>query len=156
MTVVLVYGLATLVYQNGILSFTTIKPLSPCGEKGVCWIPPILAFFLILGLSLDYDVFIVSRMLEARMVGFDDKDSIVQGLVLSGGIVTSAGIIMTLAFLGMMLAHEPVINQMSFLLALAVLVDTFVIRSLLVPAVMSIIGRWNWWPRKVPDAFRKI
>ena len=59
---------------------------------------------------------------------------------------------MAVAFLGLLFAHEPVISQLSFLVVVAVLVDTFLVRGLLVPAMMILVGRWNWWPRTMPSS----
>ena len=68
----------------------------------------------------------------------------------TGGIITAAGVIMAIAFSGLMISSLVVMKQLGFILCFAVLVDTFVIRTILVPAIMSIADKWNWWPAKLP------
>jgi hypothetical protein len=100
------------------------------------------------GVGLDYDIFLLTRVLEYRRAGLDEADSVVAGLSQTGHIITAAGVIMGIAFSGLLLSTETVLNQLAFLLVFAVLVDTFVVRSMLVPAIMSALGKLNWWPQK--------
>ena len=92
----------------------------------------------------------LSRIIEARAEGKGDAASIVEGLTKTGSTITAAGLIMATAFSGLLFSAEPVLNQISFFLVTAVLVDTFLIRALFVPAFMAGLGRANWWPRKMP------
>jgi uncharacterized membrane protein YdfJ with MMPL/SSD domain len=110
-----------------------------------------MAFSIIVGLALDYDVFLISRILEYRLEGYEHKTSIACGLHATGGIITAAGIIMAFAFGSLMLSSNPVLYQWSFLLTTAVLLDTFVIRTIVVPIVTGLAGRHCWWPRQLPD-----
>jgi uncharacterized membrane protein YdfJ with MMPL/SSD domain len=109
-----------------------------------------MAFSIIVGLALDYDVFLISRILEYRQEGLDHESSIVAGLYSTGGIITAAGLIMAVAFGGLMFSSSPVLYQWSFLLTSAVLLDTFVIRTLVVPIVLGWTGKFSWWPRRLP------
>merc|ERR1711920_344829 len=79
------------------------------------------------------------------MGGFTDRDSIVQGVASTGGIISGAGVIMALAFSGLFFAEKVMLQQ------LAVLLDAFVVRTVLVPALMLSAQGWNWWPRRMPD-----
>ena len=189
-----VFGLAVLVYQHGALKFMDFAPLSPtqpstAGAKPeLCWLIPVMAFSIMVGLSLDYDVFLVSRIVEFRLEGKSDRESVLLGLAKTGRIITgpfgpypivslslslrsiilfvscflyrltdsacgmcaAAGIIMAIAFFGLLLSNQASMNQLSFFLVIAVLFDTFIVSTILVPACMSIIGSGNWWPLVVP------
>ena len=83
-----------------------------------------------------------------RRAGLGESESVIAGLSQTGHIITAAGVIMAIAFSGLLLSTEAVLNQLAFLLVLAVLVDTFIVRSMLVPAIMSALGKLNWWPQK--------
>eukprot|EP00049_Salpingoeca_infusionum_P023501 m.12510 g.12510 ORF g.12510 m.12510 type:complete len:933 (+) comp5831_c0_seq2:216-3014(+) len=148
----LVYGFTTLVYQHGILGWTGVRALQSMGA--VCWIPTILAFSILVGLGLDYHVFLLSRVVEYRKLGFSDKESVVLGLARTGRVITAAGVIMAIAFLGLLFSHAAVVQQLAMYIVFAVLVDTFVIRACLVPAMMTVIGRFNWWPLTMPPVTR--
>eukprot|EP00053_Salpingoeca_punica_P017212 m.165058 g.165058 ORF g.165058 m.165058 type:complete len:848 (+) comp17149_c3_seq7:3642-6185(+) len=149
-TLSLVYGCAVFVYQNGVLNFLGFSGLH--GSGALCWIGPILSFSIVVGLGLDYDVFLLTRVFEFRRSGVSDKHSILYGVTHTGGIITAAGLIMAIAFVGLLFSSEKVLNELSFFLVFAVLVDTFVIRTLLVPACMFLLGRLNWWPGTMPPS----
>eukprot|EP00049_Salpingoeca_infusionum_P022360 m.6295 g.6295 ORF g.6295 m.6295 type:complete len:854 (+) comp5144_c0_seq1:67-2628(+) len=151
LTVAFVYGCAVWVFQDGALNWLHVASLSG-SLHALSWMSPVMAFSVLVGLGLDYDVFLLSRIVEYRRNGYSDHDSILFGLARTGGIITAAGIIMAIAFVGLLFSAEAVLNQLSFFLVLAVLVDTFIIRSAVVPALMRLIGRFNWWPSRVPPA----
>jgi len=114
-----------------------------------------MAFSIIVGLGLDYDVFLISRVLEFRLHGYTNKASIVKGLYKTGHIITAAGIIMAVAFSGLLLSSEIILNQVAFFLVVAVLLDTFVIRTILVPVLLGLSGKHAWWPHpNVPDGVK--
>ena len=151
MTLCFVFGLCVLVYQHGILNWTRIPSWTSTGDE-ISWLVPVMSFSIIVGLALDYDCFLISRILEYRTNnGLDHESSIVAGLYSTGGIISSAGIIMAVAFGGLMFSSSPVLYQWSFLLTSAVLLDTFVIRTLIVPIVMGWTGKLSWWPRHLPE-----
>jgi uncharacterized membrane protein YdfJ with MMPL/SSD domain len=77
----------------------------------VCWIPAVLAFAILVGLGLDYHVFLLSRVVEFRKQGFSDRESVLLGLARTGRVITAAGIIMAIAFLGLLFGHEPLLQQ---------------------------------------------
>ena len=111
-----------------------------------------MSFSVIVGVGLDYDIFLLTRVLEYRHAGLGEAEAVVAGLSQTGHIITAAGVIMAIAFSGLLLSTEAVLNQLAFLLVFAVLVDTFIVRSMLVPAIMSALGRLNWWPQKFGTA----
>eukprot|EP00048_Salpingoeca_helianthica_P017415 m.237109 g.237109 ORF g.237109 m.237109 type:complete len:844 (-) comp20941_c0_seq1:46-2577(-) len=149
MTLGLVYGLATFVYQYNILNFLTLGGVH--GNGALFWIPPVLSFSILVGLGLDYDIFLLTRIVEYRRQGLSDRGSILLGLARTGRIITAAGGIMAVAFFGLLFSKIGLLNQMSFLLVFAVLIDTLFIRTMVVPAIMTLLGRANWFPLRMPQ-----
>jgi len=90
------------------------------------------------------------RTKEYRDEGYNTKDSLILGLFNTGGVITAAGIIMAIAFSGLLFSSIPTWNQLAFYLVFAVLFDTFIVRTTLVPALMSLLYEANWWPGSVP------
>jgi RND superfamily putative drug exporter len=100
---------------------------------------------VLFGLSMDYEVFLVSRMREEWDAGASNEDAVVAGLVKTGRLVRSAGLIMFAAFMGFVAGSILALQQFGFALATAVLIDVTIVRALLVPSAMTLFGRWNWW-----------
>jgi RND superfamily putative drug exporter len=109
------------------------------------WLVPVMSFSILVGLGLDYDIFLVSRIYEYRLLGFTSDSAVVKGIYRTGSIITGAGVIMAIAFAGLMLSSVSVLNEFGFMLCFAVLFDTFIIRTLLVPALLGLMGDFNWW-----------
>ncbi len=107
---------------------------------------PILVFCVVFGLSMDYEVFLIARIKEAHDAGADDRQAIVTGLGATGGVITSAAAIMAIVFGGFALTELIVVKMLGVALALGVLLDATVVRLLLVPALMVLAGRYNWYP----------
>ncbi|TML86265.1 MAG: MMPL family transporter [Actinobacteria bacterium] len=108
------------------------------------WIP-IFLFAMLFGLSMDYEVFLVTRMREAWDAGEDNRSAVGHGLERTGRIVTAAAVIMVAAFSGFVAGRIVGLQQFGLGLAVAILVDATVVRALLVPSLMAVFGRWNWW-----------
>ncbi|HEV2593141.1 MAG TPA: MMPL family transporter [Gaiellaceae bacterium] len=108
------------------------------------WIP-IFLFAMLFGLSMDYEVFLVSRMREAWDNGADNATAVAHGLERTGRIITAAAVIMVAAFSGFLAGRIVGLQEFGMGLAVAVLLDATVVRSLLVPSLMAVFGRWNWW-----------
>jgi RND superfamily putative drug exporter len=118
------------------------------------WIPVFL-FAMLFGLSMDYEVFLVSRMREEWDATKDNEAAVRQGLAKTGRLVTAAGLIMVAAFMGFVAGSIVGLQQFGLGLAAAILIDVTIIRALLVPSAMKIFGRWNWWlPEGVAKVFR--
>ena len=143
-----IYGLSVLVFEYDY--FDALFP-ALYEVDALYWIVPIMAFSILIGLGLDYDIFLLSRISEFRDMGYTDIAAIHKGLYKTGSIISAAGVIMAISFSGLLLSKEMVLNQFGFILCVAVLVDTFIIRTVLVPAIMSIAEKWNWWPGKKPE-----
>jgi putative drug exporter of the RND superfamily len=108
------------------------------------WIP-IFLFALLFGLSMDYEVFLVTRMREAWDEGLTNRQAVAEGLERTGRVVTAAAIIMVAAFAGFVDGRIAGLQEFGLGLAVAILVDATIIRVLLVPSLMAVLGRWNWW-----------
>jgi membrane protein YdfJ len=106
---------------------------------------PIIVVGVLFGLAMDYEVFLVSRMREEFKKSGDAKKSVLAGMHHSGGVVTAAGLIMVAVFTGFMLADEPMVKVMGLALAFGVLFDAFIVRMLIVPGVMTLLGKSAWY-----------
>ncbi|MEU4493508.1 MMPL family transporter [Streptomyces sp. NPDC023998] len=145
------YGILTAVFQHG-------WGASLVGAEGVgaiiTWLPLFL-FVILFGLSMDYHVFVVSRIREAKVQGRDTRDAITHGVVTTAGVVTSAAVIMVAVFAIFGTLSMQSMKQMGVGLAAAVLIDATVIRGVLLPAIMALLGEKNWyfpkWLRWLPD-----
>ncbi|MEU5704507.1 MMPL family transporter [Streptomyces aurantiacus] len=145
------YGILVAVFQHG-------WGASLVGAEGVgaivTWLPLFL-FVILFGLSMDYHVFVVSRIREARMRGLTTRDAIQHGVVTTAGVITSAAVIMVAVFAIFGTLSMQSMKQMGVGLAAAVLIDATIIRGVLLPAVMSLLGERNWyfpkWLNRLPD-----
>ncbi len=116
------------------------------------WVPVFL-FAMLFGLSMDYEVFIVSRMREAWRNGATNDDAIIEGLSNTGGVVTSAALIMVAALSGLVLGHIAGLQELGIGLAFGVLVDATLVRGLLLPSIMTLLGPRTWW---LPTRAQKV
>jgi putative drug exporter of the RND superfamily len=108
------------------------------------WIP-IFLFAMLFGLSMDYEVFLVTRMRETWDEVHDNVRAVSYGLERTGLIVTAAAIIMVAAFCGFVAGSVVGLQQFGLGLAVAIFIDATIVRALLVPSAMALFGRWNWW-----------
>jgi putative drug exporter of the RND superfamily len=120
-------------------------PLNLGGAGPVEAFMPVILLSLLFGLSMDYQVFLVSRMHEEWVHTRDNRRSITVGQAASGRVIAAAATIMALVFLSFVLQGQRVIAEFGIGLAAAVLIDAFIIRSILVPSLMHLVGRANWW-----------
>jgi len=135
------YGLLVAVFRFGIGS-SILRTYHVSQIEG--WVP-IFIFAMLFGLSMDYEVFIVSRMRESWDRGSGTARAITEGLAHTGGVVTAAAVIMVGALSGLILGHVAGLQELGVGLALGVLIDATIVRGLLLPSVMALLGRWNWW-----------
>ena len=129
-------------------TWTRIAALSQSG--GLVWMVPVMTFTIVVGLAVDYDVFLLTRVLEDRKLGYSDRDAVVLAQAKTGHVITTAGTIMAVSLGGLIFSSLPGMNQWSFVLAVSVVVDTVFVRSMLVPAVMGVLNQHNWWPLELP------
>ena len=145
------YGLMVLVFQKGVgaglLGLTQVDTIE-------AWVPLFL-FSLLFGLSMDYQVFLLSRIKERYDETGDTREAVAHGLGRTAGIITGAAAIMVCVFGGMATGELVMFQQMGFGLAVAVLIDATIVRTIIVPAAMELLGDWNWylprWLRWIPD-----
>ena len=137
------FGALVLVFQDGHGS-RLLGVREATG--GVFPIVPILTFAIVFGLSMDYEVFLVARVLEARRTGLGEFEAISEGLARTAGLITSAAAIMIVVFAGFTLGDFLVVKMLGFTLAVAVLMDATLVRMVIGPALLSLAGDWNWWP----------
>jgi RND superfamily putative drug exporter len=145
------YGLMVLVFQKGVgaglLGLTQVDTIE-------AWVPLFL-FSLLFGLSMDYQVFLLSRIKERYDETGDTREAVAHGLGRTAGIITGAAAIMVCVFGGMATGELVMFQQMGFGLAVAVLIDATIVRTIIVPATMELLGDWNWylprWLRWIPD-----
>lgn len=123
-------------------------------DDSVYWMVPLMCVNIVIAVSLDYDVLLLVRIREFRYAGFTTVDSIRLGAAAAGRVITAAGIIMAISFSGLLMSREKVMDTLAFYLTFAVLFDTAVVRTLLVPAALSLFGEANWWPCKPPPVQR--
>jgi RND superfamily putative drug exporter len=135
-------GVTVLVWQNGLGS-EAIWGIEATGSINVEI--PIFVFAFLFGLSMDYQVFIISRMREAYDRAGSTQTAVVEGIGRTGRLVTSAALILGLAFVALGASPGTEIKIAATALAAGILLDATIVRAMLVPAVMSILGRWNWW-----------
>jgi RND superfamily putative drug exporter len=145
------FGAMVFVFQDGNLS--TILGFTPLGFVDATL--PILMFCTIFGVSMDYEVFLLSRIREAYESGESNAASVAKGLVATAGIITSAAAIIVVVTGAFAFTGIVTTKAVGLGLAVAVLVDATIIRILLVPATMRILGDWNWWPGGRKSVFKR-
>jgi uncharacterized membrane protein YdfJ with MMPL/SSD domain len=135
------YGVLTLVFQDGhggkLLDFQSVGGIAP-------WIPLFL-FVILFGLSMDYHVFVLSRIREAVDRGMSNDDAVAHGIKSTAGVVTSAALVMVAVFGSFALASDQLAKQIGVGLAVAILIDATIIRAVLLPATMKLLGARNWY-----------
>lgn len=137
-------GAAVLVFQDGH-GAQLIGLAAPV--DGLFPAVPIIVFCIVFGLSMDYEVFLVSRVAECVDTGMPDDEALVEGLSRTAGVITSAAAVMVVVFAGFALSDFLIVKILGFALATAVLLDATLVRMAVGPALLRLAGRWNWWPR---------
>jgi RND superfamily putative drug exporter len=139
------YGLLVAVFQNewaeGLLGFESMGAI-------VTWLPLFL-FVVLFGLSMDYHVFVVSRIREAAQRGMPTRDAVREGITSSAGVVTSAALVMVAVFSIFATLSTIDMKQLGVGLAAAILIDATIIRAVVLPAAMTLLGRANWWAPRI-------
>jgi RND superfamily putative drug exporter len=135
------YGVLTAIFQYGWLSGL----IGLSGPVPIVSYVPLFMFAILFGLSMDYEVFLVSQIEEHVHAGEDNKSSVISGLVTSARVITAAALIMVFVFGSFVLNGDPTIKQFGIGLAVAVVLDATVVRCLLVPALMLLMGKVNWY-----------
>jgi uncharacterized membrane protein YdfJ with MMPL/SSD domain len=136
-----VFGILVLIFQDGrfegLLGYTS--------QGGLESTQPLLLFAVVFGLSTDYGVFLLARIKEARDAGHSDSEAVALGLERTGRIVTAAALLFCVAIGAFVTSQVIFVKELGLGTAIAVLIDATIIRALLVPSLMQLLGRWNWW-----------
>jgi RND superfamily putative drug exporter len=147
------YGLVTAVFQEG----WGASLIGLDGPVPVVSFLPLVMFAILFGLSMDYEVFLLTQIRESYKRTGDNDASVIEGLAHSGRVITSAALIMVAVFFSFVLSSDPTTKQFGVGLAFAVAIDATVVRCLLVPAVMVLMKRFNWWfPKRLERLVPKI
>lgn len=124
--------------------------------QDILWIVPMVLLVVCLGLGMDYDILLTTRIREEIAKGKSNDDAIVYSVEKTGGIITACGFIMAAAFGSMMLSSGYLLKEFGFALMFAILLDAMFVRIYLVPAIMSLLGKWNWWaPAPIAKMYKK-
>jgi uncharacterized membrane protein YdfJ with MMPL/SSD domain len=143
------FGALVWIFQDGHLFVRDAHPLDPS--------VPVILFCVLFGLSMDYEILMLSRIKESYEEGRDNTLAVAEGLERTAGIITSAAAIMVAVFISFSFAHVVVIQAVGFGMALAVAIDATLVRALLVPATMRLLGHVNWWaPRWLTSLRERI
>ncbi|MCY0885656.1 MAG: MMPL family transporter, partial [Firmicutes bacterium] len=134
-------GLLVGLFQDGWLA----PVLGWKGTGAIDWTTPIILFAVLFGLSTDYEVFLLSQVMAHHRSGLQDEEAVVRGLAETGRIITGAALIMVTVFWAFGAIGLEFMRELGFGLGLAILLDASVVRLVLVPAIMRLLGRWNWW-----------
>jgi uncharacterized membrane protein YdfJ with MMPL/SSD domain len=142
-----IYLLASVVLSYAAtMGITVIVFQGILGDPGITfWLAPFL-FVVLVALGADYNIFIMSRIREEADAGREIHDAVTRGLTLTGKVITSAGLILAGTFGALLLAPLPNLRQIGFGISVGILIDTFLVRSLIVPAATMLLGRWAFWP----------
>ena len=143
------FGLLVLVFQDGRLEGL----LGFASTGGIEATLPVIIFAFAFGLSMDYEVFLLARIKEFHDQGHGNDESVRLGLQRTGRIITSAALLIVVVFAGFILGDLLAIKQTGVALAVAVAIDATLVRIILVPATMTLLGEWNWW---APGPLRRL
>ena len=142
------YMIATVLLNYGAtLGITTWFFTNIMKQSGMIYMIPIFIFIILVALGADYNIFLVSRIREEahqRPI----KEAVSRAIANTGGVITSCGIILACTFATLMVSPLQMVAQLGVAIVIGVIIDTFVVRAFLVPAIASLLGRWNWWPSK--------
>jgi len=141
LTISATFGVLVLVFQDGHLGGL----FGVNAQNALDATQPILLFALVYGLSTDYGVFLLARIKEARDAGSSPREAVVLGVGRTGRIVTAAALLFCVALGAMVSSQIVFIKELGFGTALGVLIDATIVRALLVPSLMALMGRWSWW-----------
>jgi RND superfamily putative drug exporter len=110
------------------------------------WLLPVTLISLLLSVGTDYDLFIISRFREEIINGYSDDEAIVRAVEFTGSVVTGAALVLAMAFASLALSSIYILKQVALAVASSVIIDSFLVRPLLVPAIIVLLGKYNWWP----------
>jgi RND superfamily putative drug exporter len=140
------FGLVVVFFQWGLAS--TVFGFDESATNAIGSRVPLFLFVILFGLSMDYQIFVVSRIREAALNGVPTRQAVMDGIGRSAKVVTSAAVVMVTVFASFMFLHLAEMKQIGFSLAVAVLLDAFVIRVMILPSALMLLGNASWWPSR--------
>ncbi len=146
LTLAAAFGILVFVFQDGRLEGL----LGYTSQGALELTQPVLLFAVAFGLSTDYGVFLLTRIKEAWDSGLPNREAVAVGLERTGRIVTAAALLFCIAVGSFATSEIVFVKEVGIGIALAVLIDASIVRALLVPSLMALLGRWNWWPAAAP------
>ena len=141
LSVAAAYGVLTAVFEKG----WGVELIGLDHPIPIVSFVPLLMFAILFGLSMDYEVFLLTQMREHFRENEDEREAVIQGLANTGRVITSAAAIMVCVFTSFVLVSDPVVKEFGIGLAVAIAIDSTLVRCLLVPAVMVLLGKRAWW-----------
>jgi RND superfamily putative drug exporter len=141
LSVAAAYGVLVLIFQEGIGA--DLLGFAPA--EGIIPFVPVILFSILFGLSMDYEVFLLSRIKEEYDYSGDNEGAVALGLQRTGRIITTAALVMIAVFASFTLAESIIIKEFGVGLAVAIFLDATIVRIIVVPATMKLMGKWNWW-----------
>jgi RND superfamily putative drug exporter len=135
------FGVVTAVFENG----WGVSVVGLSDEIAIVSFVPLMMFAILFGLSMDYEVFLMTHIKEAWERTGDNRKAVIDGVAHTGRVITSAALIMVSVFFAFVINGDPTVKQFGVGMGVAVAVDATIVRCLLVPAVMTLLGRANWW-----------
>jgi len=142
------FGILVFVFQDGRLEGL----LDYRGQNALELTQPVVLFAVAFGLATDYGVFLLTRIKEAWDSGLPNREAVAVGLERTGRIITAAALLFCVAVGAFATSQIIIVKEVGLGIALAVLIDASIVRALLVPSLMAILGRWNWWPSSQPTS----
>jgi RND superfamily putative drug exporter len=149
LSILAAYGALVWIFQEGHLH--RVLDFTPQGYVEASL--PVITFCVLFGLSMDYEVFLLSRIQEEWLRKGDNDEAVALGLERSGRIITSAALIVVVVTASFVTADVVIVKALGLCIALAVAIDATIVRALLVPATMKLLGHWNWWMPEWLDRF---
>ncbi len=149
LTVGAAYGIVVLVFQNGNLQ----GPLADESTGAIDIAQPVVMLAVVLGLSTDYGVFLLDRICEGHRRGLGNQEAVALGLERTGRVITAAALLFCVAFGSVISSQLVEVKEVAFGTTAAILLDATLVRCLLVPALMRLLGDWNWW---APGFLRRL
>jgi len=143
-----IFGFAVGTFQDGWLEWLGVQRTG----SGLLWTNFYALFGVLFGLAVDYDIFLFARVYERRMEGYDNISAVRMGMVETGSFITVAGTIMALSFILIAMSPLYFMSQMGFVYLVGIIVDTFIIRTIIAPSALCISESFNYWPGNVPLA----
>jgi len=148
---IVTFGASVMVFQFGYLRFLGLDALAPASGQALFWISPSVAIAVLVGLGLDYDIFLMDSVMEHWNMGKGGRAAVIEALDQAGTIISAAGIIMFLAFGALGASTTPVLNQLGFMLCSGVLLDCFITTKVTIPCLMALVpDDANFWPLQQP------